>query len=122
MPTKPKGSKPRKQDRDWWAINRLRGAADRKPPTLKHRPAITHGILGTCYGISPAGEVKYFDYDWEGALQFAGVTNAKLELVAEDLRISRAKRDVYLPGYDMWNPERRIRKDQTAWWVKKETE
>lgn len=109
----------RKSDREWWAINRLRDAADRKPPTLKHRPVITHGILGTCYGISPEGEVKYFDYDWIGALKFAGVIDNKLELVAEDLRISRAKNTVYLPGYTMWYPERRVAKGQAAWWVKK---
>lgn len=117
MPTK---SKPRKEDREWWAINALRYTADRKPPTLKHRPAITYGLLGTCYGISSSGEVKYFDYDWKAALQFAGVTNAKLELVAKDLRISKANRPVFLPGYDTWHPERIISKGQGAWWVLKE--
>jgi len=110
-----------KETRDWWAINRLRDQADRKPPTLKHRPAITFGILGTCYGINAAGEVRYFDYNWEAALEYAGVTNAKLELLeGTDLRISRTSRSVFLPGHDMWNPERCVRKGQMAWWVLKE--
>ena len=108
-----------KDDREWQALHRIRHGASTFPPTLKHRPALTFGILGTVYGISPDGEVKYFDYDWTAALQFAGVTDAKLELVAEDLRVSSPKRDVRLPGYDMWHPERRVRKGERAWWVKR---
>jgi hypothetical protein len=103
-------------------ISMLAYMADHKPPTLKHRPAITAGILGTCYGINAAGEVRYFDYDWEAALEYAGVTDSNTKVLeGVDLRVSPAKRDVFLPGYDMWNPERRIRKGQKAWWVLKET-
>ena len=42
-------------------------------PTLKHRPAIWECLLGTVNAMNDAGEVKYFDYDWAGACEFAGV-------------------------------------------------
>lgn len=48
--------------------------ATRKPPTLKHRPAIVPGILGTVYGINDEGEARYFDYDRAAAEAFAGVS------------------------------------------------
>jgi hypothetical protein len=41
-------------------------------PTLKHRPAVWGGILGTVYAYDGA-EIRYFDYDHQGALEFAGV-------------------------------------------------
>ena len=83
------------------------------PPTQKHRPVLTPGILGTVYGVSPEGEVRYFDYDWDAALQFAGVT---LENVSDlDLRFGKAARPRYLPGWDMWHPERKV--DGKAWWA-----
>jgi hypothetical protein len=97
--------------------NQLKYNMRKMPPTLKHRPVLTFGILGTVYGISPAGEVRYFDYDWDGALEFAGVT---LENLAElDLRFSKAKRPVYLPNWDMWNPERKISTGERAYWALK---
>lgn len=82
-------------------------------PTLKHRPVLKFGILGTVYGISPAGEVKYFDYDWNAALAFAGVTGDP----AQDLRLSTAPKPYLLPGYDMWHPERRVSKGEKVYWV-----
>jgi hypothetical protein len=39
-----------------------------------------------------------------------------------DLRISTARRPYTLPGYDMWYPERRVRKGERAWWVLKRTD
>jgi hypothetical protein len=45
-------------------------------PTQKHRAAIWECMLGTVYAYD-GKEVKYFDYDHEGALKFAGVTNDK---------------------------------------------
>jgi hypothetical protein len=84
-------------------------------PTLKHRPVLTFGILGTVYGVSPEGEVRYFDYDWNAALEFAGVTGDP----AQDLRFSAPVRTHYLPGHDMWHPERCIRQGEKAYWVLK---
>lgn len=43
-------------------------------PTQKHRLAIEPGILGTVYAYDDAGNRKYFDYDYDGALAYAGVT------------------------------------------------
>jgi hypothetical protein len=48
--------------------------AARKPPTQAHRPAIWENMLGTVYAMNDAGEIKYFDFDWDGAREFAGVT------------------------------------------------
>jgi hypothetical protein len=48
------------------------GARDAKP-TRKHRPAIWEMLLGTVYA-SNGTEVRYFDYDWDAAREFAGVT------------------------------------------------
>lgn len=44
------------------------------PPTQNHRPAMWSGALGTVYAMSESGEVRYFDYDKEGAAEFAGVS------------------------------------------------
>ena len=40
-------------------------------PTLKHRLALAPGMLGTLYAVSPAGEARYFDYDYEAARAWA---------------------------------------------------
>jgi hypothetical protein len=40
-------------------------------------------MLGTLYAANPAGEVKYFDYDYAEALAWVGAT--------EDVRVSRLK-------------------------------
>lgn len=58
-------------------------------PTLKHRPAIVPGILGTVYGINAEGHARYFDYDRAAAFAFAGVTAAadpRLAAVPADRR------------------------------------
>lgn len=47
--------------------------ARKMKPTLKHRPAIWECMLGTVYARSPEGQVRYFDYDWERAREFAQV-------------------------------------------------
>ena len=53
--------------------------------TKKHIPLIWECMLGTVYAQDPVTrEVKYFDYDWDGARKFAQVSNCS------DLRISRA--------------------------------
>lgn len=40
-------------------------------PTKKHRPAIWEMMLGTVIAMNSKGEIKYFDYDYEGAKKFA---------------------------------------------------
>jgi hypothetical protein len=45
-------------------------------PTRRHRLAIVPGILGTVYGVDSAGRARFFDYDYEAAAAYAGVTAA----------------------------------------------
>ena len=47
--------------------------ARKMKPTQKHRIAIWECMLGTVYA-SNGTETRYFDYDWDGAREFAGVT------------------------------------------------
>lgn len=51
-------------------------------PTRAHRPAVWEMLLGTVYA-SDGQTVRYFDYDWDGAKEFAGVTDTA------DLRLAR---------------------------------
>lgn len=32
-------------------------------------------MLGTVYARNDAGETRYFDYDWDAARQFAGISD-----------------------------------------------
>lgn len=50
--------------------------AEKKRPTKAHRPAVWEVMVGTVRSMSPAGEAKYWDYDWEKAREWAGVTRA----------------------------------------------
>lgn len=43
-------------------------------PTQKHVPAIWGGILGTV-NASDGKQTKYFDYDYDAAIEFAGITH-----------------------------------------------
>jgi len=48
----------------------------RQRPTKNHKRALFTGVLGTAYGIKPDGtSTKYFDYDWDGAIEYAGILN-----------------------------------------------
>lgn len=47
--------------------------ARKMSPTSGHRPAIWEAMLGTVYALSPDGEARGFDYDYEAARAFAGV-------------------------------------------------
>lgn len=60
--------------------------ARRRRPTLRHRPAVWENLLGTVYARSPEGEVRYFNFDWDGAREFAGITDD----ADHDLRLYRA--------------------------------
>lgn len=48
--------------------------ARRMNPTQKHRIAIWENMLGTVYAMNDEGEARYFDYDWDAARDYAGVT------------------------------------------------
>lgn len=48
--------------------------ARKMKPTQKHRHAIWECMLGTVYAWNAEGGTKYFDYDWDGAREYAGVT------------------------------------------------
>ena len=63
------------------------GLAVRKmKPTMRHRVAITNGILGTVYAINAEGVCKYFDYDYAGARAYAGLDTAR------DIRLAKPPR------------------------------
>lgn len=47
--------------------------ARRMRPTQKHRPAIWECMLATVFACNARGDVRYFDYDWDAAREFAGV-------------------------------------------------
>jgi len=49
--------------------------ARKQRPTKKHRRAVWENMLGTVYAMNDQGETRYFDYDWDGALAWAGVTD-----------------------------------------------
>jgi len=54
-----------------------------KPPTKNHRLAIWEMMLGTVYAMNEARKIKYFDYDYEAAIEYSGARTKK------DLRRSR---------------------------------
>jgi hypothetical protein len=56
-------------------------------PTQHHRPGLWENMLGTVYAMNDAGEVRYFDYDYEAARAFAGADEAD-----RDPRQARAAR------------------------------
>ena len=64
-------------------------------PTKKHRAAIWENILGTVYARNSEGETKYFDYDWKGAIEFAGVPENPVE---NDVRIFRFPEEMRFQG------------------------
>jgi hypothetical protein len=59
------------------------------PPTKNHRPAIWECMLGAVYAMNDFGDVKYFDYRYEDALEWAGMNNANRDL---DTRVFRNKK------------------------------
>jgi len=83
--------------------------ARKMKPTKKHRPAIWECILGTVYAMNPEGHKKYFDYDYEAAKEFAGLT--------EDLRIWKNPGGVRY-GKDVTIPKGKL----VLWALKKEAE
>lgn len=55
-----------------WHNHPFAGARKMKP-TQKHRMAIWECMLGTVYARNAEHDVKYFDYDWDAAREWAGV-------------------------------------------------
>lgn len=85
---------------------RFVGVACRKmKPTLRHRPALWENMLGTLFAMNAEGECRYFDYDYEAAIEFSGVdpTNAtgdnRIYRVTPDRRYSYVR-----SGDDFANP------------------
>lgn len=106
------------KQRDHEVMVGLREGVEKRHPTQHHRPILTMGMLGTVYGISPKGDVRYFDYRWADALEFAEVSAVTPEEFRElDLRFGSPSRNVFLRRYDMWHPERKISKTEKAYWV-----
>lgn len=56
-------------------------------PTKRHRPALWECMLGTLYAMNDEGEVRYFDYDWVSAREYAGVSETR------DVRFWRTDRN-----------------------------
>lgn len=75
-------------------------------PTKKHRPAIWESMLGTVKAMSSKREIRYFDYDYEAAKEFAEL--------GEDLRAYRADRTLNYDG----KPENYISKGKLILWTK----
>jgi hypothetical protein len=85
----------------------------RKPPTKKHRPAVWENMLGTVYAMNEAKEVRYFDYDYDAALDFAGYGS----LSDRDPRTARKTLPYrYTNGASHEEP----RKGQMVLWILKE--
>ena len=83
-------------------------------PTMKHRPAIWENMLGTVYAMNDARECKYFDYDYEAALAFAGVSS---DNSTGDNRLSKPVRRCSWIRKGCWSSE--PRRGQLVLWVKK---
>lgn len=79
-----------------------------KVPTRKHRAAIWENMLGTVYAMNPKGKVKYFDYDYAGAVAWAEIT------AASDVRRGRYTWGV---GGGPSPSESAPRPNQNIWWV-----
>lgn len=78
-------------------------------PTRKHRPAIWECMLGTVYAMNDAGVVRYCDYRYDEALQWAGIhgpSTVDPDIVVDrsadlDLRVARkTERVSYTNGHD----------------------
>ena len=55
-------------------------------PTLKHRPAIWENMLGTVYAMNDVGDIRYFDYDYDAAMDFAGLDLSSADFAAATSR------------------------------------
>jgi hypothetical protein len=85
MPIEGENFPPKASTEVWRRIYRT---TRRMRPTLRHRPALHPGLLFTVYAHNEAGECKYFDYDYDGALEFAGIKEGDPDI---DLRVFRPR-------------------------------
>jgi hypothetical protein len=83
----------------------IRWAARKMPPTKRHRPAVWECMLGTVFACNAAGEVQYFDFDWDAAGRFVGDV--------EDVRVSRARGRLSFRDDTVG-----IRQGQVVWYVR----
>ena len=97
-------------------INPMRLGRKMKP-TQKHRPAVWEGMLGTVYAMNEDREVRYFDYKWDEAMEFAGVTQDG-DFADRDLRVARKTERVSYSRTGSTLDEPRHR--QWVLWIKKE--
>jgi hypothetical protein len=51
------------------------GSRDKRTATRRHEALIWENMLGTVYAQDETGDVRYFDYDWDAAIDFAGVSD-----------------------------------------------
>lgn len=72
-----------KAERDRAALNHFRACARKMQPTKHHRPVLWENMLGTVYACNAAGEVRYFDYDYELAVLHVGACT--------DVRVARLR-------------------------------
>lgn len=77
-------------------------------PTLNHRPAVWECLLGTVYAMNQEGVIRYFDYDWKAALEYAGYDESK------DPRLAKNQRRVSWTGRQNDDPSY----NQLVLWLK----
>lgn len=78
----------RKVEANRQALSSFRSKAVKKAPTKRHRAALWENMLGTVYAMNPAGEVRYFDYDYEEAVKFIGANITDVRVAKFDRRTS----------------------------------
>lgn len=53
------------------------GKHPKRRVTKRHRPALWEAMLGTVYAMNDVGDVRYFDYRWRDAIEFAGISDER---------------------------------------------
>jgi predicted metal-binding protein len=66
----------------------FKGGVKKATVTMKHVPLIWECMLGAVYAMNDKRKVRYFDYDYAAAREYAGVA------ACSDLRIAKAKGNV----------------------------
>lgn len=60
---------------------------ERRRPTKGHRAAVWEAIFGTVYAANRDGEVRYFDYDYAAAIEFADLDGCDLRTYRNTWRL-----------------------------------
>ena len=75
----------------------------RKKRTKKHRPALWECMLGTVEAVNDEGVVKYFDYNFKEALEYAGVSwDRDPRQSREYFRVFDPKLHIFAGGKKKW--------------------